>query len=96
MTFACSLVVNTIISWRGTSMLEVKSRTHQNVVDVRFLHSLPELGCDKTLVDLDIILARHIDSNCDCTVILAYSIQASQDNRLNTDTCIRIPSKPEY
>ena len=50
----------------------------------------------KTLANLDIMLARQTDSNCGQTVILACSIQASQANRLNTDTSIQIPSKLEY
>ena len=47
--------------------------------------------CGNTLVNLDITPARHKDSNCGRTVRLAYSIQASRANHLNTDTGIQIP-----
>ena len=52
--------------------------------------------CVKTLVNSDITPACHTDSNCGRTVRLAYLIQAGRANHSNTDTVIRIPSKPEY
>ena len=36
--------------------------------------------CVKTRVNPDITPAHHIDSNCGCTVRLAYSIQVRQAN----------------